>query len=87
MPSDMSEIDDVLSIRNHEENFLGIDFLTSDLKFSDIAPEMIPIPSNPDEIPLPSENPTRPSSPVDEMQPGPSTLFSPIPRTSVPARV
>ena len=83
LPSDMSEVDDVLSIRKHEQNALGIDFLTMDLHFDVdhlVSPDMIPIPSNPDEIPLPNEMTTRPSSPMDDRSvPNTSFFHAPIP--------
>ena len=56
----INDLEEILSLQNKEENTLGIRYLTED-----ITEEIeVPLPSNPDEIPLPSEMPsTRPSSP------------------------
>ena len=56
----INDLEEILSLQNKEKNTLGLRYLTED-----ITEEIeVPLPSNPDEIPLPSEMPsTRPSSP------------------------
>ena len=56
----INDLEEILSLQSKERNTLGIRYLTED-----ITEEIeVPLPSNPDEIPLPAEMPsTRPSSP------------------------
>ena len=56
----INDLEEILSLQNKEKNTFGIRYLTED-----ITEEIeVPLPSNPDEIPLPAEMPsTRPSSP------------------------
>ena len=56
----INDLEEILSLQNKEKNTFGIRYLTED-----ITEEIeVPLPSNPDEIPLPAEIPsTRPSSP------------------------
>lgn len=57
----LNDLEEILTLQNQEKNTLGIRYLTEDIT----EETDVPLPNNPDEIPLPAEtSSTRPSSPT-----------------------